>query len=121
MSAFFYGLALQWRLDIRSKSLLITCYVVPLLFFAIMGGIFTSINPEAKATLIQSMTVMGVTMGALIGLPALPGGGVRKRYQENVQSQWRAVISWAGINGYICVSPSFNDVCNHLRLSPLCL
>lgn len=67
MSAFFYGLALQWRLDIRSKSLLITCYVVPLLFFAIMGGIFTSINPEAKATLIQSMTVMGVTMGALIG------------------------------------------------------
>lgn len=52
---------------------------------------------------------------------ALPGGGVRKRYQENVQSQWRAVISWAGINGYICVSPSFNDVCNHLRRSPLCL
>ena len=78
MSAFFYGLALQWRLDIRSKSLLITCYVVPLLFFAIMGGFFTSINPEAKATLIQSMTVMGV-------------------------------------------SPSFNDVCNHLRRSPLCL
>ena len=52
-------------MDIRSKTLLVTCYVVPLLFFAIMGGIFTSLMPEAKHTLIQSMTVMGVSMGAL--------------------------------------------------------
>lgn len=69
MGAFFYAIFLQWKLDIRSKTLLITCYIVPLLFFAIMGGIFTSIMPEAKYTLIQSMTVFGVTMGALIGLP----------------------------------------------------
>ena len=69
MSAFLFGVALQWKLDIRSKTLLITCYIVPLLFFAIMGGIFTSINPEAKQTLIQSMTVLGVSMGAFIGLP----------------------------------------------------
>ena len=64
MNAFLYGVALQCKLDIRSKSLLITCYVVPLLFFAIMGGIFTSITPESKATLLPSMTVMGVSMGA---------------------------------------------------------
>lgn len=37
MSAFLFGVALQWKLDIRSKTLLITCYIVPLLFFAIMG------------------------------------------------------------------------------------
>ena len=53
MKAFLYGVALQWKLDIRSKTLLITCYIVPLLFFAVMGGIFTSINPEAKSTLIS--------------------------------------------------------------------
>ena len=58
MSAFLYGVALQWKLDLRSKSLLITCYVVPLVFFAVMGGIFTSVNPESKATLLQSITVM---------------------------------------------------------------
>lgn len=69
MGAFLYGIFLQWKLDIRSKTLLITCYIVPLLFFAIMGGIFTSVMPEARYTLIQSMTVFGVTMGALIGLP----------------------------------------------------
>ena len=69
MGAFLYGVSLQWKLDIRSKTLLITCYIVPLLFFGIMGGIFTSVIPGAGDTLIQSMTVFGVTMGALIGLP----------------------------------------------------
>ncbi len=69
MGAFLYGVSLQWKLDIRSKTLLITCYIVPLLFFVIMGGIFTSVMPETKYTLIQSMTVFSVTMGALIGLP----------------------------------------------------
>ena len=59
MSAFLYGLALQWKLDMRSRTLLITCYVVPLLFFAVMGGIFTSITPDTRNTLIQSMTVLG--------------------------------------------------------------
>ena len=87
MSAFFYGVSLQWKLDIRSKSLLITCYLVPLLFFAIMGGIFTSIMPDSKNTLIQSMTVMGVSMGALIGLPPslaeTYGRDIKKMYQSN--------------------------------------
>ena len=33
MNGFLYGVALQWKLDIRSKSLLVTCYIVPLIFF----------------------------------------------------------------------------------------
>lgn len=87
MGAFLYGVSLQWKLDIRSKTLLITCYIVPLLFFAIMGGIFTAIMPEAKDTLIQSMTVFGVTMGALIGLPPslveIYGSDIKKVYKAN--------------------------------------
>lgn len=87
MSAFLYGVALQWRLDIRSRSLLITCYAVPLVFFVFMGGVFTSINPQAKDTLIQSMTVMGVSMGAFIGLPPslveLYASEKRKIYRAN--------------------------------------
>ena len=87
MSAFLYGAALQWKLDIRSKALLITCYLVPLLFFAVMGGIFTSLMPEAKSTLIQSMTVMGVSMGALVGLPPslteIYGSDIKKVYKAN--------------------------------------
>ena len=87
MDAFLYGVSLQWKLDIRSKTLLITCYIVPLLFFAIMGGIFTSVMPEARHTLIQSMTVFGVTMGALIGLPPslveIYRSDIKKVYKAN--------------------------------------
>jgi len=46
MNGFLYGVALQWKLDIRSKSLLVTCYIVPLIFFLLMGGIFTSVMPD---------------------------------------------------------------------------
>lgn len=84
MSAFLYGTGLQFRIDIRSRSLLVTCYLVPLLFFAVMGGIFTSLMPEAKETLTASMTVMGVSMGALIGVPPslveIYGTEVKKMY-----------------------------------------
>lgn len=87
MSAFLYGVALQWRLDIRSRSLLVTCYLVPLIFFLLMGGIFTSVMPEMKETLIPSMIVMGVSMGAFIGLPPslieTYGSDIKKVYKAN--------------------------------------
>ncbi len=69
MNAFLYGIFIQWKLDLRNKEILLTYYVVPLAFFAFMGGIFTSINPIAKDTLIQSMMVFGVSMGAFLGTP----------------------------------------------------
>lgn len=87
MGAFLYGVSLQWKLDMRSRTLLITYYIVPLLFFGIMGGVFTSVMPEAGDTLIQSMTVFGVTMGALIGLPPslveIYSSDIKKVYQAN--------------------------------------
>ena len=87
MNAMLYGIRVQLKMDIRSKTLLVTCYVVPLLFFAIMGGIFTSLMPEAKNTLIQSMTIMGVSMGALIGVPPsmveIYSTNIKKMYSAN--------------------------------------
>lgn len=87
MEAFLYGISLQWKLDMRSKTLLITCYIVPLLFFAVMGGIFITVTPDARITLIQSMTVFGVSMGALIGLPPslveIYSSDIKKVYKAN--------------------------------------
>lgn len=87
MNGFLYGLALQWKLDIRSKSLLVTCYIVPLIFFLLMGGIFTSVMPAMRSTLIQSMIVMSVSMGAFIGLPPslieTYGSYIKKVYKAN--------------------------------------
>lgn len=97
MKAVLYSIGLQFKLDIRSKSLLITCYLVPLLFYAVMGGIFTSIMPEAKATLIQSMTIMGVSMGAFIGLPPtlveIYGSDIKKVYKANGIPLYIGVVS----------------------------
>ena len=87
MNCFLYSLVLQWKLDIRSKSLLVTFYIVPLLFFLIMGGIFTSVIPGMGSTLIQSMIVMSVSMGAFLGLPPLLveiyGSDIKKIYNAN--------------------------------------
>ena len=87
MNGFLYSAALQWKLDIRSKSLLVTCYIVPLMFFLLMGGIFTSVMPEMGSTLIQSMIVMSVSMGAFVGLPPslieTYGSDIKKVYKAN--------------------------------------
>ena len=87
MTGFLYSLTLQWKLDIRSKSLLVTYYIVPLIFFLLMGGIFTSVMPEMSSTLIQSMIVMSVSMGAFLGLPPslieTYGSDIKKIYKAN--------------------------------------
>lgn len=69
MSAFLYGIIVQWKLDLRNKGILLTYYIVPIVFFLFMSGIFTSVDPMAYKTLISSMTVFGVTMGSIIGSP----------------------------------------------------
>lgn len=87
MNGFLYGIALQCKLDIRSKSLLITCYIIPLIFFLLMGGIFTSVMPDMKSTLIQAMLVLSVSMGAFVGLPPslieTYGSDIKKVYKAN--------------------------------------
>lgn len=87
MKAFLYGVALQFKLDVRSRTMLVTCYVVPLIFFAFMSGIFTSIDPTSVKTLIPAMTVFVITMSALIGLPPslaeIYGGEVKKVYKAS--------------------------------------
>lgn len=97
MNAFLYGVILQWKLDFRNKGVLLTYYVVPLVFFAFMGGIFSTINPTAKDTLIQSMTVFGVTMGAFLGAPAplveLYGSEIKKAYRIGCIPLWIAAIN----------------------------
>jgi ABC-2 type transport system permease protein len=94
MNAFLYGIGLQWKLDLRNRGVLLTYYAVPLVFFLFIGGIFTSINPESYKTLIQAMTVFGVSMGAFLGAPAplieLYGGEMKKAYKVGGIPLWTA-------------------------------
>ncbi|WP_230203599.1 hypothetical protein [Bacillus massiliigorillae] len=97
MRAFLYGVSLQWKLDLRNKGVLLTYYVVPLVFFFFMGGVFTSIDPLAKETLIQSMTIFGVTMGAFLGSPTplieLFGSEIKKAYKVGGIPLWTAIVN----------------------------
>ena len=99
MKAFVYGTALQWKMDLRSKSLLVTCYLVPLLFFAVVGEIFISVMPQTKETLIYSMTIMGICMGTAIGVPPslaeIYGTDIRKMYKANGIPVYYGILSTA--------------------------
>ena len=108
MNAFLYGLSLQWKLDIRSKALLITCYLLPLIFFALVGGIFTAIDPMARYTIIQSMTILGVSMGALVGLPPL----LLETYAIDLKNAYKA----NGIPLYLGVVTHFLSALIHLLI-----
>lgn len=56
-------------MDIRERGTLLTYYLLPLIFYFIVGSVFVSINPASKQTLAFSMTIFAVTMGAVIGMP----------------------------------------------------
>lgn len=97
MNAFLYGIGLQWKLDLRNRGVLLTYYVVPLVFFLFIGGIFTSINPDAYKTLIPAMSVFGVSMGAFLGAPTplieLYGSEMKKAYKVGGIPLWTAAVN----------------------------
>ena len=109
MRGFWYGLLLQLKLDIRSKTLLITCYIVPLIFFLLIGGIFISVMPEMKSTLIQSMIVMNISMGAIIGLPPT----LAETYESDIQKVYKA----NGVPIYLGFVTIFLSTFVHLMIS----
>lgn len=69
MRAFFKYLRIQFLMDLRDRSILMHYYLVPLVFFFVIGSVFSSINPLMKATLAASMSIFAVTMGAIMGAP----------------------------------------------------
>ncbi len=84
MSDFLYGVALNIKTDLRNKGILLTYYLLPIVFFLFMGLIFTSIIPNTEKTLIQSMTIFGISLGALLGAPFplcdVYGSEIKKSY-----------------------------------------
>lgn len=71
MNAFMKQLSIQFRMNFRDSNVLLIFYIVPLLFYAVMGAVFSSINPELKQTLASTMVLYAITMGAVLGIPPL--------------------------------------------------
>jgi ABC-2 type transport system permease protein len=76
-----------------------TYYLVPLLFYFIMGAVFSSINPEITHTLGASMAVFAITMGVVLGMPVpivkLRESGVLRGYKILGIPVWSVLLSQA--------------------------
>lgn len=70
MTALLYSIGLQWKLNLRDKEIITVYYIVPLVFYLFMSGIFKLLMPGMDATIIPSMVVFGGTMGAVLGSPS---------------------------------------------------
>ncbi len=72
-------------MDVRDKGTLLVFYMVPLGFYAVVGAVFSSVNPEIKPVLSATMAIFAVTMGAVIGVPPslvkLRESGTLRAYQ----------------------------------------
>lgn len=96
MKALITQLKIQFVMDFREKGILLTFYLVPLVFFVVMGAVFSSINPGAKLTLSASMSIFAMTMGAVLGMPApmvkMREAGVLRAYKVNGIPGWALLL-----------------------------
>lgn len=69
VKAFPKHLWIQFKMDVRERGTLLTYYLLPLVFYFIVGSVFVSINPASKQSLAFSMTIFAVTLGAILGMP----------------------------------------------------
>lgn len=69
MSELIYSIWLQCKLDVRNKNVLISYYILPLIFFLVMGSVFSKIDPLSKEKLVQSMSILAISMAAFLGTP----------------------------------------------------
>jgi ABC-2 type transport system permease protein len=97
MGPFLYSTVLQWKIDFRNKGVLLTYYITPIVFYLVMGSVFSSINPQSKGTLIQAMTIFAVSMAAFLGTPApvmeLFGSDAKKAYRVGNIPLWVTILN----------------------------
>lgn len=69
MKAFACSLYIQFRGDLRDKDVLMVYYLVPILFYLVMGSILMLPGLETEKTMITSVTIFALSMSAFLGMP----------------------------------------------------
>lgn len=97
MNEILYSVWLQCKLDIRNKNVLIVYYILPLIFFLVMGSVFTTIDPTAKSRLIQSMSIVAISMAAYLGTPVpiveIFSSDIKKTYKVGNVPLWVILLT----------------------------
>ena len=96
MNAFLKHLWVQFKMDIRERGTLLTYYIMPLIFYFIVGAVFASVNPASKQMLTATMAIFAVTMGAILGMPApivkMRESGVLRAYRVCGIPGWAVLL-----------------------------
>ena len=99
MKAFLIHLKIQLLMDIRNRGTLLTFYLIPMVFYMVMGSVFSSIMPAARQTLGASMSIFAVTMGAVLGLPPtlvhMRESGTLRAYRVSGIPGWSVLLTKA--------------------------
>jgi ABC-2 type transport system permease protein len=69
MNAFIHHFTYDFKTGIRDRSRLLMFYLFPLVFFFLVGGLMTSINPGFRHTMIPAMVLFAVMCATLLSLP----------------------------------------------------
>jgi ABC-2 type transport system permease protein len=96
MNAFLNHLWIQFKMDIREKGTLLTYYLVPLVFYLVIGAVFSSVNPASKQTMAAAMPIFAITMGAVLGMPVpivkMREAGVLRAYRVSGIPGWAVLL-----------------------------
>jgi ABC-2 type transport system permease protein len=69
MNAFLHHFTYDFKTGIRDRSRLLMFYLFPLVFFFLVGGLMSSLNPGFTATMIPGMALFAFMCAALLNLP----------------------------------------------------
>jgi ABC-2 type transport system permease protein len=87
MTAFLHHLAYDFKTGIRDRSKLLMFYLFPIVFFVLVGGLMSSINPGFRQTMVPGMVLFAFMCSALLNLPGLVvnarEAGVFRSYRIN--------------------------------------
>lgn len=93
MKAFIIQLWVQLRMDLRDKGTLMVYYLVPLVFYLVMGSIMKVIAMETQMPLVLSITIFTLSMSAFLGMPQ----NLVKAREQGILEAYRAagVPAWS--------------------------
>lgn len=96
MKAFSIQLGIQFKNDIRDKNTLLVYYIIPLLFYFVMGSIFNSIY-KGQISPVNICVMLSISMAAFLGLPQMlvkaRESGVLQAYKVAGIPSWSLLLS----------------------------
>lgn len=69
MTAFFNHFIFDFKTGLRNPNAMLMNYLFPLIFYAMMGGVMTKINPGYKDMLLPSMVLFALLVPTILGMP----------------------------------------------------